>query len=180
LETPPKRGIGSGELNPEKESGNSLSLSPAGDYLLETLKPKTNPQTSGTTVPEPQSGTSRPETHGGFVPQERPQVPPSPRKESPEFIWTKMTEDTRKAYFEQFPEEGRRAYKLETVFAAMTGKPSKAEDFQKLIDSGVNPPAIGHVMDWVVNKSDGHWEFHNSKHFCKDSVYPVKSSTRHG
>ena len=39
-------------------------------------KTRSTPHTSGTTVPEPQSGTSRPETHGGFVPQERSRVLP--------------------------------------------------------------------------------------------------------
>jgi hypothetical protein len=171
-EATPKRGIGSGELKPEKKSGNSFSLSSGENFLLEPDEPKSNPQTSGTPSPNPSQEHTCPGPVGPF-PAELPPILPSPRKESAEFIWTEMTKATRKAYFEQFPEEGRRAYKLETLFSAVTGKPSKAEDFQKLIDSGVNPPTIGDVIDWVVNKSDGHWEFHNSKHFCKDSVYPV-------
>jgi hypothetical protein len=32
---------------------------------------------------------------------------------------------------------------------------------------------IGEVIVWSAEHSDGHWEFHNSKHFCKDTVYPV-------
>src|SRR5262249_18492056 len=86
-ETASKRGIGIGELNPEDKPGKSFSLSSGVDSPLEPDKPKANPQTSGTTVPEPRSGTSRPETHGGFVPQECPPVPPSPRKENPRDIW---------------------------------------------------------------------------------------------
>jgi hypothetical protein len=152
----PKRGSRIGNEISEENAGTSINLSSGVDFLLEPDKPKANPHTPWTTVPEPQSGTSRPETHGGFVPQERPQIPPSPRKESPDFVWTKMTKDSRRTYFAQFPEEGRRAYKMETLFAAMTAKPSKAEDFQKLIESGMDIQTIANVMDWAVNKSNGH------------------------
>ena len=58
----------------------SDSISPTKSTTRSTpkSKAKTTPHTSGTAVPEPQPGTSRPETHGGFVSQERPRVPPPP------------------------------------------------------------------------------------------------------
>jgi hypothetical protein len=170
----PKRRIGIGNGITEENAGKSLSLSSGVDSLLEPDKPKTNPQTSGTTVPEPQSGTSRPETHGDFVPQERPPVPPSPRKAEPVDIWTVWTKEARKAYFELWPEAERKAYQLETLFAVHNpDKTSKAADFQRLLDGGADAKVVAKVMAWAAEQSKGHWQFHNSKHFCKDSVYPV-------
>jgi hypothetical protein len=176
-ERPPKRGIGSGELNLEENAGKSLSLSPAGQEGLSSSNPKTNPQTSGTTVPEPRSGTSRPETHGGFVPQERPSVPPSPRPEIPsKDLWSdKWTKAQRDDYFKgrYSDKRTRLGWKLVTLFESYTEKPGKLEDFLSLLDGGYGADSIGQTIIWVMTASDGHWEFHNSKHFCKDSVYPV-------
>jgi len=172
-ERPPKRGIGIEELNLEDKSGKSIYLS-SGDSLIKEHSSKTtsSPQPSGTTVPEPQSGTSRPETHGGFVPQGHPTVPSAPQKENPRTVWTVWNKDQRNAYFETFPESERKGQKLETIFAAMTEKPSNYQDFLTLIAKGNDPKVIGETLIWAVQKS-GHWEFHNSKHFCKDSVYSV-------
>ena len=173
----PKRGIGIGNGISEKKSGKSFSLSSGVDSLLEPDKPKTNPQTSGTTVPEPQSGTSRPETHRGFVPQERPPVPPSPRPEIPsKDLWCdKWTKERRDYYFkERYPDKRiRLGWKLVTLFEKYAEKPGKLEDFLSLLDGGYGADSIGQTIIWVATDSDGHWEFHNSKHFCKESVYPV-------
>ena len=168
-EATPKRGIGSGELNLETKSRSSLFLSSAANSFFETDKPKTNPKTSGTPSPNPSQEHTCPGPVGSF-PAEQPPVPPSPRKENPKTIWGMWTVEQRRVYFDQFPEAERRLLQLESLFAAITDKTSKAADFQQLLDAGHKAGHVADVFCWAVQES-GFWEFHNSKHFCKNEVY---------
>jgi hypothetical protein len=102
-----------------------------------------------------------------------PEDPAAPSPISPKTVWEDWTREQRDALFSNFPEGERSARKLETLFSFLTGKPSSWKDFNFLMTSlDIAGPYIGSVIVWAVKES-GHWEFHNSKHFCKSTVWPV-------
>jgi hypothetical protein len=102
-----------------------------------------------------------------------PQDSAAPSPLSPKTIWEDWTREQRDAHFSIFPEQERKARKIETIFSWLTRKPSSWKDFNSLMTSlDVDGPYIYRVIIWAVRES-GHWQFHNSKHFCKRTVWPV-------
>jgi hypothetical protein len=139
---------------------------------------KQNAKPQGTSSPEPQAakpqGTPSPEPPASDYnpPNSAGLSAPTARQ----FV-VDWNPEQRSECLSHFPEKDRPAITLRYEFENVTGNESLKEDFAALLrrEEIQNPNQssakyISRVMRWAVNDSD-YWEFHNSKHFCSESVW---------